>query len=431
MTKHSITALLITLSASFALGQNSLRSPASPAAKEPGRFQPQRIDSQLEAEEEVELVELEEEVEQIAAQPAGKRGETEIEGPKKSSQEARLLLHEAAQISQTAKSVEELTNIADLAKRAISKPLTVEELKYGRDLQAWALNKRGEVYAAQSVEFLNQGSEKESAKLDRLALEDFTAAVKLDANRWKAIHNRGVSYGVLGLHEDALADFSRVVQLKPNYANAWFNRAEIQFERGRVAEAIDDYSQVIKLKPNDAIAYRQRGRAQLRLNLAREALADFEQALELNPNDAVSLVQRGGLKAEAGDYTAASTDYRAAIEVDPDCAEAYRGEAWLMATCPQTKYRNTKFAVEMAEQGIELATAQNKNDFTYYDVLAAAYANAGRFGDAQKVLQKAVSHAPLADAAVMKKRLALYAAGRPFREAAVARVQPASAKVQR
>lgn len=335
------------------------------------------------------------------------------------AQEARLLLHEASQLSQVGKSLEQFTEIIDLCKRAAGMTLTSEEAKYGRDLQSWAYNKRGEAHAAQAVEFLKQGSEKEAARLDRQALEDFKASVKLDPNRWKAIHNRAVSYGVLGLHEDALSDFTRVIQLRPGYANAWFNRAEIFLESNRLPEAIRDYGEALKLKPSDVAGYRQRGRALARSGKTEEAIADFDKAIELNEQDAVSLVERGELHAQAGDWEGADIDFRTAIEVDPDCSEGYRGAAWLMATCPQAKYRNAKIAAELAEQAMELAQAQRKHDFTYYDTLAAAYANAGRFEDAQRTLQKAIPRAPLADAAAMKRRLALYSAARPFREEAV------------
>jgi len=348
-----------------------------------------------------------------------------------SADEAKLLLHEAAELSQAGKSIEQFTEILELCKRASGMKLTPEESKYARDLQSWAHNKRGEAYAAQAAEFVAQGSDKEGAKLDRQALDDFQAAVKLDPNRWKAIHNRAVSFGVLGLHEDAVADFTRVTQLKPDYAHAWFNRAEIQLEGGHYSEAIRDYSEVIKLRPDDAVAFRQRGRAYSRANRTRQAIEDFDKAVGLNALDAVSLVERGEVHAQLTDYTSADADFREAIEADPDCAEAYRGAAWLMATCPQAKYRNSKFAVELGEQAMELAQAQKKHDFTFYDTLAAAYANAGRFEEAQQTLSKAIPRAPLADAAMMKKRLALYGKARPFREEAAATAKPASFKIQR
>jgi len=357
-----------------------------------------------------------------------------IRAPKQSSggtaKEARLLLHEALQISRSAKKIEQFTEIIELCKRAGEKPLEAEEAKYARDLMSWSYNKRGEAYAAQAAEFMSQQADQDAAKLDRQALEDFKASVELDPNRWKAIHNRGVSYGVLGLHDDAIADFTRVVKLKPDYVNAWFNRAEIQLENGRFAEAIRDYTEAIQLKPQDGTVHRQRGRAYVHGGESRLALADFDRAVQLNRDDVISLVERGETYARLGDWEAAASDFQSALDVDPDSAEGYRGAAWLMATCPQVKYRNSKAAIEAAEQAIDLASAQEKLDFTYHDTLAAAYANASRFAEAQQMLQKAIQKAPLADAAVMKKRLGLYLNQRPYREEAVATAQPASLKVR-
>lgn len=404
--------LCCALVAATALGQNALRPGRLPA----GPARPiESADSEPAAADESQ------------AEPAVRT----VAATTDSSQEARALLYEASQLSQTGKSLEQFSQIIDLCQRAGRLSLTPEEAKYGRDLQSWAYNKRGEAHAFQAVEFLDQGSDKEAARLDRQALEDFKAAVKLDPNRWKAVHNRAVSYGVLGLHEDAAADFTRVLQLKPDYANAWFNRAELHLEGGRTAEAIRDYSEVIKLKPSDATAYRQRGRALARGGDAEQAIADFNQAIDLNEQDAISLVERGELHMQRFDWEAADSDFRTAVEVDPDCAEGYRGAAWLMATCSQAKYRNAKIAVEFGEQAMELAQAQKKHDFTYYDTLAAAYANAGKFDEAQRTLQKAIPRAPLADAAAMKRRLALYAHSRPYRAEAAATVKQASLKVKR
>lgn len=354
-----------------------------------------------------------------------------ISATKDSSKEARLLLHEALVLSQTGKSVEEFTEIIELCQHASQMPLTKEEARYGRDLTSWAYNKRGEVYASQAADFMIQGAEKEAAALDRQALEDFEASVKLDADRWKAVHNRAVSYGVLGLHDDAISDFTRVIALKPDYVNAWFNRAEIHFENDRLAEAIRDYSEAIRLKPEDGTIHRQRGRAYAGSNRFREALGDLDTAVQLDQDDLVSLVERGEICCRLGDWEGAASDFRTAVELDPDSAEAYRGAAWLMATCPQVKYRNTRVAVESAERALELATAQSKLDFTYLDTLAAAYANASRFPEAEHAIRKAIPQAPLADSVVLKKRLSLYANQRPFREGAVVTTRPASVKVNR
>jgi tetratricopeptide (TPR) repeat protein len=351
------------------------------------------------------------------------------------SREAQLLLNEAFTLSKsprTAGSVEDLTKIIELCKEASLKRITAEELSYANSLMAWAYNKRGEAYAAEAVEFTAAGSEQDAAKLDRLALRDFSAAIRLNPEQWRALHNRGVSYGILGLHDDALADFTAVVKLKPEHTDAWFNRAEVSYESGRYAQAASDYAKVIELKPDDGVAYRGRGRALLALRKDRDALADLNRAVELQSGDAVSWAARGEACARLGEWENAAEDFRSAISLDPDCAEAYRGAAWVMASCPQVKYRNAKMAIQAAEQALELAEAQGTRSYQHYDALAAAYANAGRFAEAQHEVRKGLSAAPAAAATGLKERLALYAAQRPFREGTPAvAATPASAKVPR
>jgi tetratricopeptide (TPR) repeat protein len=417
MQRKFLPLVVLLLAPISALAQNSLR----PGTFKPGDAKP------IPAVRQPKLAPPKEET---AGDPSVKPAAAQ-ESDTKSAQEARLLLNEASQISPTAKSVEQFTEVIELCRRASEKQLTAEEKKYARDLRSWAYNKRGEVYAAQAAEFVAAGSDKEGARLDRQALDDFKASVALDPLRWKAWHNRGVSYGVLGLTENAIGDFSHVIKLKPDHANAWFNRAELFAELGKLNEAIRDYDEVLRLRPEDAAAWRQRGRAHNRAGKTQLALDDFDRAVQLNRNDLVSLVERGEIYLSLQDWESADTDFRAAIELDPDFAEAYRGLAWLLATCPQVKYRNAPIALEMAEQAVELATAQEKLDYTYHDTLAAAQANASRFADAQRSAQRAIAAAPAADAAQLKHRLTLYNAHRPYREPSVASVQPASMPVRR
>jgi tetratricopeptide (TPR) repeat protein len=351
--------------------------------------------------------------------------------PLKSSSSAQLMLSEAFTLSKSGKSIEEFSKIIDFCDRARQKTLTPEEVQYARDLMAWAYNKRGEAHAAQAVEFVSAGQDSDAAKLDRQALQDFHAAVKVNGKHWKALHNRGVSYGILGMRDEALADFAKVVELKPDFVDAWFNLAEMERETGLYAEAFRDYSRVLQLKPEDAAAYRGRGQALIGQRRAEEAVDDFNKSLELEPKDAACLAARAVARSQLSQWDEAGADFRAAIAIDPDCAAAYRGAAWIMATCPQVKYRNTKAALEAAEQALALAEAQGTVSYAHYDTLAAAYANAGRFAEAQRAQQKALSMGPEAESRPLTHRLAMYNSRRPFRDGTpAATVQPASAKVR-
>jgi tetratricopeptide (TPR) repeat protein len=310
-----------------------------------------------------------------------------------------------------ATAVEDFSEIITLCQDGLNQGATGESATYARKLEAWGYNRRGEKYADSNKE--------------KLALKDFEAAVSLDPGLWKALQNRGVSRAGLGDTKGALADFDAVIHLNSNYAKAWYDRGQLKFDQGDVTGALDDYNQAIQLQPSDADFYDSRGHANYRLGQFREALADYNRAVQLNPEDANALVNRGDAYREQGLYGPAASDYRDAVRVNPKFGRAYLMTAWLMATCPDQRYRDADKAIAAAQHAIEL---DGDKDYRYPDTLAAALASAGKFDDAKTAINKALPGAPIKEVAHMRQRLELYESGRAYREGAPAEpVRPASA----
>jgi tetratricopeptide (TPR) repeat protein len=113
-----------------------------------------------------------------------------------------------------------------------------------------------------------------------------------------------------------------------------------------------------------------------------------------------------------GQWEDAAEDFRQAIKNSPKLGRAYRGAAWLMATCPEDNFRNAELALASARKAVQL---DGNGDFTYLDTLAAALANAGEYEDAVATQEKALQIAPDAAMEELRSRLSLYAAGKPFR----------------
>ncbi len=329
--------------------------------------------------------------------------------------------------TKTVKTQEELTEIIELCQQAQKSGLSPDLADYVKELLAWAHNRRGEFYSDRSASLTENGQSAEAAKVDAMAMKEFETAIQLNADYWKAIHNRAVSNALIGKLEKAIQDFGRTLELKPEYANAWFNRGEIQYELGKYTQALSDYGQAIRLKPDDRDAYLRRGHAHFQLRRLRDALADYNRAVELGPGDAETLANRGDAHRCLGQWQEAATDYRKAIALDESSGRAYQNAAWLMATCPDERFRNDQLAIQAAEKAVEL---DGRDDFAYLDSLAAAYANAGQFDKAQKTIAEAIQIAPEDHIKPLERRRELYQQNQPYREVAqvAGRVDPGAVR---
>ena len=88
----------------------------------------------------------------------------------------------------------------------------------------------------------------------------------------------------------------------------------------------------------------------------------------------------------------------------------------LRASCPQAEFRNGREAVQLAEAACRLSGRRNPN---FLGTLAAAYAEAGRFGDAVKTIQEALAVAKATGAndlvPIQTRMLEQFQAGLPYR----------------
>ena len=121
-------------------------------------------------------------------------------------------------------------------------------------------------------------------------------------------------------------------------------------------------------------------------------IVDDAKALGLNPRvleganlrwHTFAYRNRGNAYASVSQYDKAIADYDKAIEMDPSFADAYYRKAWILATCLDAKYRDGAEAVELAKEAVWLDPRA-----AFYDSLAAAYAEVGRFEDAIKTQEK-------------------------------------------
>ncbi len=308
------------------------------------------------------------------------------------------LIRRAYDQSQEGDSEGHYSLIISQCEQGIRAGVTKETEEYAERLLSWAYNRRGKIAA--------------EAGRDEQALEDFEAAVRYDKTRWRAFHNRGVSYALAGRNEEALADLSQTIEINPNYANAFYNRAELHQERGHLDDALKDYERVIQLTPGDAAAHNSRGYCYYQLRRYPHAVRDFTEAIRLDTESSAAFANRGQLYSDLGYYARALHDFQRAVDADPQLGRAYQGAAWILATCPNEKFRDTDEAVAAASKAIEI---DGDDDPRYLDTLAAAFANAGEFDMAVQAQQASIERSPEAAQELLQRRVIAFQQKKAFR----------------
>jgi Flp pilus assembly protein TadD len=146
------------------------------------------------------------------------------------------------------------------------------------------------------------------------------------------------------------------------------------------------------------------------------AVRHYEDAVRLRPDLALLRVNLAAALARAGRVDQAIAQDRAAAALDPGSVAARNNLAWLRATHPVAAYRDGAEALALAREVVR----RDPQSPDALDLLAAALAENGRFGDAERTAGAALAAARAAGrtdlAAALEARRALYAAGRPYRE---------------
>jgi Flp pilus assembly protein TadD len=81
----------------------------------------------------------------------------------------------------------------------------------------------------------------------------------------------------------------------------------------------------------------------------------------------------------------AIADYTQALELKPDAPLLCNNLAWLLATCPDPKFRDTRRAVELAKKAAELDPKQGY----FWSTLGTAHYRVGEWKDGIDALKKA------------------------------------------
>lgn len=199
-------------------------------------------------------------------------------------------------------------------------------------------------------------------------------------------------------------------------AKNYYNRGVAWHEKGDYDKAISTYTIAIKINPRLVDAYVNRGLAYAQgKGLYDRAISDSTKAIELNPWEALAYNNRGFAYKGKGQYDLAISDYTKTIILSPRDAWTYNNLSWLLATCPDSRYRNGARALALALKAVEL-----RKDFFTMGTLAAAYAETDNFEEAIKTQEGVISllknNADTKKLAEAKEHLECYKSYKPWRE---------------
>jgi tetratricopeptide (TPR) repeat protein len=290
----------------------------------------------------------------------------------------------------------------------------------------------------------------------------FREALRLNPDYAAAENGLGDALAMQARLPDAVTHCRRAVDLDSHIARyrvdlgaALVKLGAAQGSKQVVVEGIESCKAGVAMAPDDAEAHNELAKAYNALGMTREAENAWRQTLKLRPGHPMALKELGIMSVKTGhiaeglgllaaaeaaaprdvevrrvkalvhglmhQVSADIAEYRAILKLSPRDVNAMTSIAWFEATSPDTNIRDGKEAVILAEQAVGLQHSPTPHSL---DVLAAAYAEEGRFQEAINTAQKAkraaaaLGNRTLSDG--IDVRIKLYTAGKPYRAPAIA-----------
>lgn len=219
-----------------------------------------------------------------------------------------------------------------------------------------------------------------------------------------------------GVYKDAVTLWTRTIEQSPQASVAYVNLGNALYqERGLVPEAEAQYRMAVKLRPHDATAQSNLGRMRELQGDLTEAESRYQEALRLNPKDGRTrrlygaMLVRQERHGEALIQQYADTIRNASQFGWRDLVQL----AWTLSTNPDSRMRSGRHALEFAQKADELSRHRSAE---VLQVLAAAYAEVGRYEQAVRAADEAIGLAGDTKRAVeIRAQQELYKQGKPYR----------------
>jgi Flp pilus assembly protein TadD len=267
---------------------------------------------------------------------------------------------------------------------------------------------------------------------------DGLAKMEAPATEFYRLSDAAAELARKGEYAAAAVEWTKAVDLDPTDGKAHYHLAYSLDKQGQIDQAIKQYGKSVDLDPANTSAYASLSVALARAGNQPESIEAAKKALELNPKDVLTAGNLAASLLETGHTDEALEYIRKALDLDPDFADAHnmlgivRARAGrldeavahlekavaLTPDSPDYRFNLGRFlaarhsfaeAIPQFEKAVELSGGDEPLSM---EMLAAVYAEVGRFAEAtqtgRRALAVATTHNDAALAQELRSRIACY-----------------------
>jgi protein O-mannosyl-transferase len=248
-------------------------------------------------------------------------------------------------------------------------------------------------------------------------MAEFHEALRIRPDDSDASYSLGNALLEQGELDEAIAHFRKAIESKPTNLSAHYNLAIALNRKGQLNDAIAEFKETLRLQPQHADAHNSLAIALLKKGQTRDAIAEWTKALQVQPGNANMHNNLAVALLRDGRVAAAVAEWQETLRLQPDKVSPQISLAWILSTSPEAAIRDGTRALDLAQRAYQSSGDRN---LMIFRVLAAAYAETGRFPEAIKAAQEGEQRAETQGqpsvARLLQGDLALYQQGVPLRE---------------
>ena len=231
----------------------------------------------------------------------------------------------------------------------------------------------------------------------------------------------GLSWKQSHLYQDPETCYRSVLQKNPNSRELHVEIGRVLFEKGSFDEAEAQFQAALAVRPSDPAcqsrAYHGLANILLKKGQMDGAITDLQKALEADPSYWPAHTSLGSAYYRKGLFEESIAHFEKSLQLHPGGASVRSNLAWILATCPDSAFRNGPRALTLAERANQLSNGTNP---VFLRALAAAFAENGRFSEATEAAHRALEFSSKTArndlTRAIQNELDLYRAALPYHE---------------